>query len=377
MALAQKNPIQRPIQGEINVWLCSLGLVAGLTMICALLALIFFQGISAFWPGRIALLDFFPSQNPQGSSTNLLCAEIMRTQPKRGSTLPDGSPEIELQLRTANRDTYGSSFRWVSKSQIKNISYPQGIIEVERQEFGNAIGFPDRLVVNGKTIPASSPDFIPTLANLTTEATKRRNQIHLLERREIGKINSQMTSIRNHIRSLQREGKLTPQIQQNLENQLKQLQTQFETIAAQARHLRSAQIRDILYLHLPSGQERPIPIGNIYHFFFPNNISFFGQLKEVFYKFWTFLSHEPREANTEGGIFPAIFGTAIMTILMSIAVMPFGVIAAIYLREYARQGLLVRCVRIAVNNLAGVPSIVFGVFGLGFFVYLAGGTIDQ
>jgi phosphate transport system permease protein len=78
-----------------------------------------------------------------------------------------------------------------------------------------------------------------------------------------------------------------------------------------------------------------------------------------------------------GGIFPAIFGTAVMTVLMSIAVMPFGVIASIYLREYATQGLLVRCVRIAVNNLAGVPSIVFGVFGLGFFVYLAGGTIDQ
>jgi phosphate transport system permease protein len=66
-----------------------------------------------------------------------------------------------------------------------------------------------------------------------------------------------------------------------------------------------------------------------------------------------------------------------MTLLMSIAVMPFGVIAAIYLREYAGQGTFVRSVRIAVNNLAGVPSIVFGVFGLGFFVYFTGGTIDQ
>jgi phosphate transport system permease protein len=66
-----------------------------------------------------------------------------------------------------------------------------------------------------------------------------------------------------------------------------------------------------------------------------------------------------------------------MVILMSAAVMPFGVVAALYLREYARQGPLVRAVRIAVNNLAGVPSIVFGVFGLGFFVYLTGGAIDQ
>jgi phosphate transport system permease protein len=89
------------------------------------------------------------------------------------------------------------------------------------------------------------------------------------------------------------------------------------------------------------------------------------------------LSDEPREANTEGGVFPAIFGTFVMTLLMSLAVAPFGVLAAVYLREYARQGPFVRAVRIAVNNLAGVPSIVFGVFGLGFFVYAVGGTIDH
>ena len=92
--------------------------------------------------------------------------------------------------------------------------------------------------------------------------------------------------------------------------------------------------------------------------------------------FWSVLSEEPREANTEGGIFPAIFGTVMMVLIMSVAVVPFGVLAAFYLREYARQGLIVRVIRIAVNNLAGVPSIVFGVFGLGFFVYAVGGTLD-
>ena len=91
---------------------------------------------------------------------------------------------------------------------------------------------------------------------------------------------------------------------------------------------------------------------------------------------WSVLSTEPREANTEGGIFPAIFGTVMMVIIMSIVVVPFGVLAALYLREYARQGAMVRLVRIAVNNLAGVPSIVFGVFGLGFFIYAIGGTLD-
>jgi phosphate transport system permease protein len=94
-------------------------------------------------------------------------------------------------------------------------------------------------------------------------------------------------------------------------------------------------------------------------------------------RWWEFLSQEPREANTEGGVMPAIFGTFCMTVLMALAVAPFGVIAALYLREYAKQGRLVSLVRICVNNLAGVPSIVYGVFGLGFFAYVVGGSIDQ
>src|SRR5262249_7332584 len=85
---------------------------------------------------------------------------------------------------------------------------------------------------------------------------------------------------------------------------------------------------------------------------------------------------EPRNANTEGGVFPAIFGTITMTLLMTIGVVPFGVLAALYLREYAKAGAIVSAVRIAINNLAGVPSIVFGVFGLGFFCYIIGGSID-
>jgi phosphate transport system permease protein len=96
-----------------------------------------------------------------------------------------------------------------------------------------------------------------------------------------------------------------------------------------------------------------------------------------FAKMWEFVSDEPREANTEGGIFPAIFGTVMMTLIMAVIVTPFGVLAAIYLREYAKQGPLTRIIRIAVNNLAGVPAIVYGVFGLGFFVYVLGGSIDQ
>ncbi|WP_413933865.1 phosphate ABC transporter permease PstA [Nitrospira sp. BLG_1] len=125
-----------------------------------------------------------------------------------------------------------------------------------------------------------------------------------------------------------------------------------------------------------NGREKSIGLSQVVRVLRPNNLSTWEKLWVYGGNVWMVLTTEPREANTEGGIFPAIFGTVMMVLIMSLIVTPFGVIGALYLREYARQGIIVRTVRIAVNNLAGVPSIVFGVFGLGFFVYGVGGTID-
>ena len=125
------------------------------------------------------------------------------------------------------------------------------------------------------------------------------------------------------------------------------------------------------------GERREVAAGQIVTALLPNTLSLRERAWLYLTRTWTFVSGAPRESNTEGGIFPAIFGTVMMVFIMSFAVAPLGIIAALYLREYAHQGPLVRLVRIAVNNLAGVPSIVFGVFGLGFFVYLVGGSIDR
>ncbi|MEK6604074.1 MAG: phosphate ABC transporter permease PstA, partial [Nitrospirota bacterium] len=125
-----------------------------------------------------------------------------------------------------------------------------------------------------------------------------------------------------------------------------------------------------------NGQEKRLPVGQIVRALRPNELGTAAKVRLYLGNVWSVLMEEPREANTEGGIFPAIFGTVMMVFIMSLAVVPFGVLAALYLREYAKQGTVVRLVRIAVNNLAGVPSIVYGVFGLGFFVYAIGGTID-
>ena len=125
------------------------------------------------------------------------------------------------------------------------------------------------------------------------------------------------------------------------------------------------------------GMEKTLYLSDVVDFYKPNTMGFFNKSLMYVERIWDFITGEPRESNTEGGIFPAIFGTVMMVLLMSILVVPFGVLAAIYLNEYAKQGPVIRLIRLSVNNLAGVPSIVFGIFGLGFFIYLVGGTIDQ
>jgi phosphate transport system permease protein len=125
------------------------------------------------------------------------------------------------------------------------------------------------------------------------------------------------------------------------------------------------------------GKEKVLPLTQVLDVHFPNRMSVPAKSLHYLASVWEFVSADPRESNTEGGVFPAIYGTVMMVLIMSVMVTPLGVLAAFYLREYAKQGAFVSAVRIAVNNLAGVPSIVFGVFGVGFFIYIVGGTIDR
>ena len=140
-------------------------------------------------------------------------------------------------------------------------------------------------------------------------------------------------------------------------------------------------IRDIASGNLaPVAQSRPgepLQIAQVVRAFPPNQLSFVDKVGVYLARWWEFLATDPRANNTEGGVFPVIMGTVLLTLLLSVAVVPLGVIAAIFLREYATQGPLTSMVRIAVNNLAGVPSIVYGVFGLGFFVYTVGSYVDH
>jgi phosphate transport system permease protein len=161
-----------------------------------------------------------------------------------------------------------------------------------------------------------------------------------------------------------------------IQRQLARLETQYQAQTARLSELRKGQTLSVVVM-ADDGKEKDIPLVQVLDVRFPNQMGLLAKGTYYVAHIWEFVAGEPREANTEGGVFPAIFGTILMVILMSMVVTPLGVLAAFYLREYARQGAFVSAVRIAVNNLAGVPSIVFGVFGLGFFIYGVGGAIDR
>ncbi|MEC7606264.1 MAG: phosphate ABC transporter permease PstA, partial [Pseudomonadota bacterium] len=173
------------------------------------------------------------------------------------------------------------------------------------------------------------------------------------------------------------EGELSPSLTQQFSAQRLEIQAELANLQHQLNQLYAQIDRDSVLVRASNAVDVLIPLAEIVRAYQPNSLTLAGKLSLYSQRLWEFLTAEPREGNTEGGVYPAIFGTVVMVLLMSLFVTPFGVIAAVYLREYAKQGMTTRIIRVAVNNLAGVPSIVYGVFGLGFFVYLIGGEIDQ
>lgn len=372
-SLKEKSRVS--VKGKIAVWLSSAGLSLGLVMIVALLGVIAYNGLSVFWPKRVVQVEF----NPQSASdlgSRSVVAGIVTAQ----KTKPQESVE-EWRLFLGNKDQYGIAYTYFDRSSLLKVTQPEGLLVLERAAYGKAIGYPRYISgPSGQIISAEHPTFAKTLGSLVKECQDRGKEIRELESREIGAIHKALENLRLHQLRLERQSELSAadrEALERIEEERAHYQAHFENLAARARSLKDLQISNALHYRLASGEEIDLPIGEIYHFFYPNQIGFWGRAAVFWARIKEYLLSEPREANTEGGVFPAIFGTFVMTLFMSVIVTPFGVLAAIYLCEYAKDGLFVRLVRIAINNLAGVPSIVFGVFGLGFFVYLVGGTLDQ
>lgn len=374
--------------GDTFVWVTGMGLTIGLIMIFFLLGLIVRNGVGVFWPKRVAEVTFREDRDTRFRGDLRTLGVILLEQDRDARDLtpeqvasPYPADRREKQLFIGNRDVFGQSFAFFNAGNIAEISYPDNVIRAERLEWGDALFFPVRLRNGeGAEWAADDPAFDKELGRLVREVRDRRQEINRIERFAIGRINLQMRDLELRERFFSRQESLTPEQEAEREavrNRMAELQAEYDPLAAQAGALRAKQMAYHLDYQVISGEQRSMPVGHIVHYYYPNRLNTAQRTGLMMHQIWEFLSGYPREANTEGGIFPAIFGTFVMTLIMSIAVMPFGVMAAIYLREYARQGPFVRSVRIAINNLAGVPSIVFGIFGLGFFVYFVGGSIDQ
>ena len=372
-----KNENREPrviTRGEPFVWFTAMGLALGLLMVVFLLGLILQNGIKVFWPDRVLQLKLKQDSEARIGESSFIGGRLVEVQNKAGQK--EGIRE--WQIFTGNKETYGLAFKYVDESDIQEVTEPSSILTLERVEYGDAMGYPIALDLgDGKTVASDHRDFIPELHRMIDEMSRTRNEIKHIEKKEIGAINSRLERIEIRKKVLMgREAISSTEELKKLDSEIAVLQSTYDGLAKKASELRSHESGTLQY-KLISGEMKSLPVGQIEYAYFPNQLNLFERLGYFLHRLWTFLSHEPREANTEGGIFPAIFGTFVMTLLLSIAVTPFGVLAAIYLREYASQGVFVRSVRIAVNNLAGVPSIVFGVFGLGFFVYLVGGSVDR
>lgn len=371
MTNAPALPTRFRTKGEVKVWLTALGLTTGLLMVVGLLLLILTNGLAVFWPKTVCELTL---REPDGQ-TSQIAGQIVKRQVKR--TAGATAAHEEIQLFVGNRDAYQLAFRFIDVDSIIAQTLPPDILLAERMEYGDSLFYPVSLETeSGTVIPAEDPQFERTLAAHIREGNQRRKAILAIEKGKIGRINARIRSLELKIRALEQEPQTVPARLDRLRRQIDASQQDYQVLAEKASTLRAEQKKARLNYRLSSGETRSQPVSDIVRLLRPNRMSTFARFGTFLEHAWDFVTEEPREANTEGGIFPAIFGTFVMTILMAVMVTPFGIVAAIYLREYARQGLLVRTVRICVNNLAGVPSIVFGVFGLGFFVYGVGAFID-
>jgi phosphate transport system permease protein len=257
---------------------------------------------------------------------------------------------------------------------------PEDVIVLERREWGNFYGYL-RQVKEGDRVVADGVDAWPALQERLERSNGLIADARQIERYEIGGVNQRVERVRLDRRRAEMDPTLDDAARARrfaeLDGALVLLEAEYEEMRVRLDALLEAAGRDSVIVEVMDGDMQEIPLSMVVLAYMPNAMSVPQKLGLYVHNVWEFLSGFPREANTEGGIFPAIFGTVMMVIIMSIVVTPFGVLAAIYLREYAKQGLVTRIVRISVNNLAGVPSIVFGVFGVGFFVYMIGGSIDQ
>ncbi|MBX3707473.1 MAG: phosphate ABC transporter permease PstA [Pseudomonadales bacterium] len=373
--------------GEPWIWMNAGAVAISIAAVVGVVGLIAVRGFAHFWPADVALIDYVDSLGERRmalgeiiESETLPAYQYLEATGKTAEDLAPGQITVERWLvKTGNRRIAPPDFRWVVAHAVTSVTYPEDAVVLERVEWGNAYGYLRAVYEDGKVSSEGTAAWAD-LAGRIARVAGLREVLRGLERSDLNRINYELNRQRLQRRAIDLRGATDdPATQATLaaiEAAEAALRSEYDEVEQRLRAYQAELRRDSLLLELADGTTETISLAEVVKAWQPNALGVGGKTAHYFQALGAFLTEDPREANTEGGIFPAIFGTVMMVLLMSVLVTPFGVIAAVYLREYARQGPLVRLIRIAVNNLAGVPSIVYGVFGLGFFVYFLGGSLD-
>jgi phosphate transport system permease protein len=369
------SPLRRMLQrGDPFIWLTGSALGICLLMIAGLVAIVLSNGLGFFWPSQLLQVTLRDGHTFLG--------EVVAREAIPDPDRPDRRVRHRIQVKVGNRDLYGFDFKWIDEDDIARSDYPLDALYVERREYGPLLATPQLIKRGDQTLAAGATATTEMLGSLIRQAARDRQAISQIEKGEIGAINYEIEHLRLRSRRLdllaaREPGRDLSAARATIEHDVTVAQRRYQGKQQELEGVVAAASATTVTFVTADGTRKELRALDLFRAYPANRLSWWARSRIYASRVWEFLSGEPRESNTEGGVFPAIFGTVMMVILMSLVAVPFGLVAALYLREYAKQGVLVRTVRIAVNNLAGVPSIVFGVFGLGFFIYMVGGSIDR
>lgn len=361
------------------IWMTGGAVSLSLVAVLGLLLLIGWRGLIYFWPHPIYEWQI---QDVSGNKSVLIGeindSELVPVERLRAAGIPLEGEDREVLTRylvkTGNREFVDLDFRWVLETDIKSLSLPAEMAVIERTTNGNFYGYVVQAKEDGVL---HEQDLHKVLKRMLARSNGLSEQASKLQKGAIGSINYQLEKLRLKERKAELNDELTDQLKAELVEERKALNDRYQILEKELFSLRAQADRDAITVKDMRGELVTMPMSKVLDVTWPNAMGLPAKVGHWFHQIGKFVTGEPREANTEGGVFPAIFGTVFMVILMAIIVTPLGVVAAVYLHEYAGKNSLTKLIRIAVINLAGVPSIVYGVFGLGFFVYTLGGSLDQ
>ena len=368
--------------GSPWIWMTGGAVSISLIAVIGLLLLIASRGLSYFWPAEIYQWELVDQQGVRST----LIGEIYDKEEVPTERLISaghkfnqhpGEMVTRYLVKTGNREFVGLDFRWILATDIVSRTTPIELAKLERSKNGDFYGYPVAIIEDGKRLTLDNDHLEASFEEHIERAVALSDKAVSLQKGDIGSVNYQLEHLRLKERGFELDNALTAARKEQLEAEREKLQTEYQEMEKAFFALRQEAARDSVIIRDMRGQEVTLPLDSILDVTYSNHLSLIGKVGHWFTGIGKFVSADPREANTEGGVFPAIFGTVFMVMLMAVIVTPFGVIAAVYLHEYAKKGPITKMIRIAVINLAGVPSIVYGVFGLGFFVYMLGGSLDQ